>query len=370
MKNVKLIGTSSVLAKNKVKFDDINEYLGEFKNISPRIKKWTNRIQPVMKEMLGIEYCHYAYNAKTRTFDDDNLTLSIEATKRAIEDANINIDDIDLLIYGGGYSHQMPPFSARLQGELGMGLCAEYQIHANCTSVYKAIKLAHSMLKLGEYKNALVVSSNVISSCFLPGYYNQNLITKEDIFLRWYLCDGAGAFVLTSTDEEKGGLFLEDTYVESAGTEYPSAMGNNYKNYLTNPVDEYNEGAHHIKQLYINVLNEYAYEENERTIFFNALQRMLALKKIDINQLAAFVINMPSKSVIELIQEECKQIGIPKEIFFNTLSDIGYIGPPAGLVSIDRLLKSKKFKDGDLIMSFVMEVSKFMQAGFTLRFIV
>lgn len=369
MNHVKIIGTSTVLAKHKVKFDDINDYLGEFDEAPSKIKKWTKNIQPIMKQMLGIEYCHYAFNNETRTFDQDNLTLSTDAAKLALKEAKLDVNDVDLLIYAGGYSHQMPPMSARLQDALGMGLCAEYQIHANCTSVYKAIKLAHSMLKLGEYKNALIVSSNVISSCFIPEYYNQKILTKEDIFLRWYLCDGAGAFVLQATDEKRNGFFIENTYVESVGASKPSAMGNNYKNYLANPIDEFNRGAHHIKQLYINVLNEYAMEKDGSTIFFNALNRMLDKEKIDLNNLASFVINMPSKSVRNLIAEECEKIGICKEKFFNALEDTGYVGPPAGLISIDKLLKEHKFKNEDLIISFVMEVSKFMQAGFTIRYL-
>lgn len=367
--NIKLCGTSTALAKHRVKFEDINDYLGGFDKAPAKIQKWSERIQPVMKEMLGIDYCHYAFNNETRTFDEDNLSLSVKAAKLALEDAKMDVKDIDLLIYAGGYSHQMPPFSSRLQAALGMGICAEYQIHANCTSVYKAIKVAHSMLKLGEYKNALVVSSNVISSCFLPEYYNQEILTKEDIFLRWYLCDGAGAFVLTATDDTDKGFYLENTYVESVGASKPSAMGNNYQNYLTNPLDEYKRGAHHIKQLYINVLNEYAMEDNGHTIFFNALKRMIQKADLKLDDLAAFVVNMPSKSVRTLIAEECKEIGISKDKFFMALEDTGYAGPPAGLISIDKLIKSKTFKDGDLILSFVMEVSKFMQAGFTLRYL-
>ncbi|MBC6679752.1 3-oxoacyl-ACP synthase III family protein [Zhenpiania hominis] len=370
MKQAKLIGTSTALAKNTVPFDEINDYLGLFDRAPEKIKKWTERIQPVMKEMLGVEYTHYAFNSETRTMDEDNLSLSVKAAKLALADAGMDLSEIDCLIYAGGYSHQMPPMSARLQGELGMGRCAEYQIHANCTSVYKAVKLAHSFLLLGEYKNILVVSSNVISSCFVPEYYNQEILTKEDIFLRWYLCDGAGAFVLTAADEEdeSEGFYLEHTYVESGGVSKPSAMGNRYQYYLTNPKEEYERGAHHIKQLYINVLNEYAMEEDGQTIFFHALKRMLAQKEINVKELAAFVVNMPSKSVRNLISEECASIGISQDIIFNSLEKSGYVGPPAGLISIDKVLREKTFKDGDLILSFVMEVSKFMQAGFSLRY--
>ena len=109
-------------------------------------------------------------------------------------------------------------------------------------------------------------------------------------------------------------------------------------------------------------------EEDGQTIFFHALKRMLAQKEINVKELAAFVVNMPSKSVRNLISEECASIGISQDIIFNSLEKSGYVGPPAGLISIDKVLREKTFKDGDLILSFVMEVSKFMQAGFSLRY--
>lgn len=77
---------------------------------------------------------------------------------------------------------------------------------------------------------------------------------------------------------------------------------------------------------------------------------------------------MPSKFVRQIIIDECIQLGIPREKFFSAIEDIGYSGPPAAIISIDRLLEQQTFNDNDLIVSFVMEVSKFMQAGFSLRY--
>lgn len=367
-KYVKLAGTSTYLPGEPVKFDDINNYLGNFTKASNKIQKWTERIQPIMKEMIGVEYCHYAFNSKTRTFDDDNLTLAVKAAKLALKEANIDAKDIDLLIYGGAYSIQLPPISTRIQEALGIERCAEYHIHSNCTSIYKAVKLAHTFLKTGEHKRALVVSSNVPSACFIPEYYNQEIITKNDIFLRWYLCDGAGAFVMTAEDEKKDGFYIEDTYVESAGGLKKSAMYNEYTYHYNNPLVDFENGAHHLKQIYMNEMGDTAIEENGKTIFYNALKRMIDIQKIDLSKMKTFVINMPSRAVRKLVMEECTDIEyFDVDKFYSPIDDIGYTGPPAALIGIDVLLKSKTFKDGDLIMSFVMEVSKFMQAGFTIR---
>lgn len=368
-KKVKLTGTSAYLPGEPIKFEDINNYLGRFDHAPKKIQKWIDRIQPMMSEMLGIDYCHYAFNNKTRTFDEDYLSLAVKAAEMALKDSGKKAEDIDLVIYGGAYSHQMPPISTRIQEALGIEICGEFHIHSNCTSVYKAIKLGHSLLASGEYKHALIVSSNIASSCFVPEFYNQEKITKEDVFLRWYLCDGAGAFILSATDQIDEGFYLEDTYIESAGGKKESAMGNSHANHFNNPQVDYENGAHHIRQIYLNKMRDFAFDDNGKTIFYNGLERMLDVKSIDLKALKHFVVNMPSKAVCDHVMDECVELNIDKNTFYSAIKDTGYTGPPAALVSIDSLIKNNDFEDGDLILSFVMEVSKFMQAGFTLKYV-
>jgi len=351
-----------------VSFDEINDYLGEFPHASQKIQKWTKRVQPIIKEMLGISHCHYAFDKETRTFFDDNLTLSVKAATKALDMAGMKAKDIELIIYGGAHSEQIPPISTRIQESLGIHRCAEFQIHSNCTSVYKAIKLADVMLRSGEYKNALVISSSIASSCFMPEFYNQEILTKDDIFLRWYLCDGAGAIVFNSQKEKDKGFFLEDTYIESSGGNKQAAMYNELPYRWNSPLENYTTGAHHIRQIYLSDMKEFALEDNGKTIFYNALGRMLEDKKIDLSKLKNFVVNMPSRFVRSFIIDECLNYGIQKEKFYSAIEDIGYAGPPAAIISVDRLIDNQVFENEDLIFSFAMEVSKFMQAGFTLRY--
>ena len=144
---VKMASVSSYLPGEPIPFDDINNYLGNFELASKKLKRWAENVQPMVKEMLGIKYCHYAFDNKTRTFTDDNLTMSVKAAKIALEKANLKAQDIDLLIFGGAFSEQMPPISTRIQEALGIDNCGELHIHSNCTSIYKAIKLAHVLLQ-------------------------------------------------------------------------------------------------------------------------------------------------------------------------------------------------------------------------------
>jgi len=367
-KFVKISGTSSYLPGKPVPFEEINDHLGELVNAPEKVKKWAEKTQLLMKEMLGVDYCHYALNRETRKFDEDNLSLSVKAAKGAIEEAGLQPNDIDLLIYGGSYSHQMPPLSSRIQEGLGIDFCSEMHIHSNCTSVYKSIMVAHDLIRIGRYKNVLVVSSNISSASFCKEYFNQEKLKKEDLFLRWYLCDGAGAMVLQACDKMEKGFYLEHTYIESPGGNKVSAMHTLYPGYWENPIKIYEEGAHHIKQLFQKELSDHSLDKtNGKTIFYNGLKRMIESQKINLDSLKYLMINMPTKAVRGMIVEECLDLGIKPEHIYSAIENIGYTGPPAAIISLDKLLKTEKFKDNDYVISFVMEVSKFMQGGYGIR---
>ena len=79
-------GIGSVLPGEPVPFEEINQYLGNFQNAPAKLMKWVERMQPVIHEMLGIEYCHYAFDKESREFTDDNLTLSVKAAQKAMKD--------------------------------------------------------------------------------------------------------------------------------------------------------------------------------------------------------------------------------------------------------------------------------------------
>jgi 3-oxoacyl-[acyl-carrier-protein] synthase III len=193
---VKLTGTGSYLPGNPITIDEVDNYLGELTEAPKKIQKWLHRMKNLMKEMLEVDYYHFAIDPETLEFTDDNITMSVKAAKRAINEAGIKAEDIDLIVYGSAHQDQMPTASVRIQEALGIEQCGEMSIHANCTSAYKALLIASDFIKSGRYRNALVLSSSMSSSELRAEYYNQPIVKKEELFLRYFLSYGAGALVL------------------------------------------------------------------------------------------------------------------------------------------------------------------------------
>jgi len=366
MKKVKIIGTGTYLPGEKIPLDKVDEVLGELTEAPTKIQKWLKMTKGLMRQLLDVEYYHFAIDPKTREFTDDNISMSAKAAKNAIGMAGINAEDIDFIAYGSPHQDQMPTASVRIQEALGIEQCAEVSIHANCTSAYKALLIAHDMLRSGRYKTALVVSSNMSSSELRAEYYNQPLVKKEEVLLRYFLSDGAGAIILQATEESKG-LFVEHTFMESIGGKKPAAMFNRRPAYWLNPKEEYAKGYHHLSQLFNDELRVHFNEEGG-SVFYKGLKRMIEKYPFAVDNIRFFQVNFPSKHISEVVMEECEKLGIPKEKLYAKMNTMGYIGPPMAIVSIDRMIREEQFNNGDLILSFVTEVSKFMQAGFLLRY--
>jgi 3-oxoacyl-[acyl-carrier-protein] synthase III len=366
---VKIAGTGHFLPGKPIPADDVDYYLGQLTDAPEKIRKWLQRIRLLMKEMLEVETYRFAIDPVTRNFTEDNITMSVKAAKQALNDAGMEPGDIDLITYGSAHQDQMPTASVHIQEMLGIEQCAEISIHANCTSAYKALLIAHDLLKNGRYKTALVISSSMSSSELVAEYYNQPLVKKEELFLRYFLSDGAAAIVLKAQEHQHqpSGLILEHTYMESVGGNKPSAMGNKRPAYWMNPKEEYEHGYHHLAQMFQEELSA-NFLEKDGSVFLHGLKRMIEKQQIDLTPLRFFQVNFPSKHISELIMDECLSLGIKRETLYSKMATMGYIGPPMAFLCLDRIKKEEKLNDGDLILSFVTEVSKFMQAGYTIRY--
>jgi 3-oxoacyl-[acyl-carrier-protein] synthase III len=363
---VKVVGSGSFLPGAPIPADEVDQYLGELTEAPEKIRKWLKRIRSLMKELLEVEYYHFALDPVTRKFTEDNVTMSVKAALEAIQDAGMVPADIELIVYGSAHQDQMPTASVRIQESLGIEQCAEISVHANCTSAYKAMLLGADLIRNGRYKTALVISSGISSSELVAEYYNQPLVKKEELFLRYFLSDGAAAIVLQAADACRDGLYVEYNYIESIGGRKPAAMGNKRPAYYMNPREEFELGYHHLAQMFQEELRV-NFHESDGSVFLKGLKRMLVKYPVNPEQIRYFQVNFPSKHISELIMDECAGLGIDRKTLYSNMATMGYIGPPMALLCLDKIRKEEQLATGDIILSFVTEVSKFMQAGYILR---
>ena len=141
--------------------------------------------------------------------EETQLDLAEAAIQAALENANLNIKDIDCLVSASAVGVQPIPCTAALIHERvakGLSIPA-MDINTTCTSFISALSTMSHLIEAGEYRRVLIVSSEV-------GSLGLNPKQKESYEL---FGDGAAAFIFQASDKDKGVIAsLQRTWSEGA----------------------------------------------------------------------------------------------------------------------------------------------------------
>ncbi len=134
-------------------------------------------------ERTGIRQRHIAA--------DDELTsdLALRAAERALKDADLVAEDIDLIILATATPDQTFPSTAtRVQAALGMTGGAAFDVQAVCSGFIYALATADNFIRAGQAKHALVIGAETFS----------RILDWQDRATCVLFGDGAGAVVLSA----------------------------------------------------------------------------------------------------------------------------------------------------------------------------
>lgn len=123
--------------------------------------------------------------------DDTAVSMAIHAAKRAVENAGITPDDIDMIIVSTVSSEQnLPCVACEVQAALGATHAASFDLNAACTGFITAYQMAAGQMAAGLIETALIIGTECLS----------NLIDWSDRSTCILFGDGAGAAVLQAED--------------------------------------------------------------------------------------------------------------------------------------------------------------------------
>jgi 3-oxoacyl-[acyl-carrier-protein] synthase III len=250
---------------------------------------------------------------------------------------------------------------------LGVQNCAEIEIHSNCTGVGKAVQIAYDALRTGRYQTALVTYSQLSSIYLRSCYFNQTKMDKVHAALRWILADGAGALVLQADQNGKPSHEIIGTFTESVGAGRPAGMtaGGAAMDLMraSHQIPElYAAGTHHLWQDF-SAVNDYA-----APLLLQGLCNFTDQLKIPTNEVDHYVVSIPTRQLYEdHIPAFLDRLGITRDKIKFRSEEIGYCGGAATLLHFDEMVRSGEIQPGDLAVVHAVESSKWMTAGFAVR---
>ncbi|CAM4091890.1 3-oxoacyl-ACP synthase III family protein [Flavobacterium sinopsychrotolerans] len=199
---IKIAGIGSYIPEKKVSNTDFGEHV--FLNEDGSAFGYPNEVViKKFKGITGIEHRRYA---------EDHLTssdLAFFASKRAIENAGIDPETIDYIIFahnfgdvkhGTSQSDMIPSLATRVKHKLQIKnpKCVAYDILFGCPGWIEGVLQANAFIKSGMAKRCLVIGSETLSRV-VDAHDRDSMIYS----------DGAGASIIEASEDETGMLAYE-----------------------------------------------------------------------------------------------------------------------------------------------------------------
>lgn len=177
MPYTKIIGTGGYLPPKIVSNVELADQL---------VSKGIETSDVWITERTGIRQRHLAEKGVTASH------LATEAARRAMSDAGIKADEVDLIIVATSTpDHIFPSTACLVQNQLGIVGGAAFDVQAVCSGFVYALTTADALIKAGVATTALVIGAEVFSS----------ILDWEDRSTCVLFGDGAGAVVLAKSSE-------------------------------------------------------------------------------------------------------------------------------------------------------------------------
>ncbi|MFY0631420.1 MAG: 3-oxoacyl-ACP synthase III family protein [Flavobacteriaceae bacterium] len=174
------------------------------------------------KAITGIEERRYA-DIQYNTSD-----LAYFAALKAIEDANINPEELDYIILAHNFgdvksaaiqSDILPSLATRVKYRLGIQNpnCVAYDILFGCPGWIEGVIQAQAFIKAGIAKKALVIGAETLS----------RVLDKHDRDSMIY-SDGAGACIVEASESNESGILSHATQTHAKEEAYHLFFGNSF----------------------------------------------------------------------------------------------------------------------------------------------
>jgi len=258
---------------------------------------------------------------------DDQTTsdMCIEAAKVAIEDAGVDVSEIDLVVAGTTSPDLIfPNIATIIQHKLGIRPCPAFSLEAACTGFIYALATADKFIRAGDSRCALVLGAECITK--LMDWSDRNTCVLFG--------DGAGA-VIVKPSEEPG---LISCHLGADGQ---------YKDLLYYPV-----GAS--KDLAKAGTDEASIMMTGNEVFKVAVKTLggiasETLEKAGIGQDDLDWL-IPHQANIRIIQATAKRLGLPMEKVILTVQDHGNTSAASVPMALDVGIRDGRVKKGQLVL--------------------
>lgn len=308
MRHVNIIGTGSYAPENTMSNDDIAKLVDTS-------DEWITSRTGIRERRISTK--------------ETTAEMAYEAAKRAIDNAGITADDIDLIICATiTPDYFMPSVACMVQGMLMAKKAAAFDLNAACTGFVYAMTTATQFIQSGMYQKVLVIGVDTISK----------ILDWTDRSTCVLFGDGAGAAVISASDKKRG---IISSTLSSDGSKqsilYCEAMP------LLNPYIK-QEGERVIPSIKMQGQEVFKFAVRSVT---ETIETVLSEGNLTPEDVKFVISHQANRRIIEVVAKNCN---IPIEKFFMNLERYGNTSSASVGIALDELVQTGDLKSGDMII--------------------
>ena len=306
MINTNIIGTGSYVPSKMMTNDDLKQFV-------ETNDEW-------IYSRTGIKERHIATNEET-------IDLAEKACLLAIEDAKIDITEIDLVIVATVTpDNHFPGISQLLQSRLGLNEIMTFDVNAACSGFLYVMNIADKMIKSGAYNTALIVGAETLTR--LTDWRDRNTCVLFG--------DAAGAMII-SKSEHNG---IKDVICGSKGDIDDLLICKNVdiKDPLVNAVSQ---------QDHIHMKGSEVFKFATR-ILPKTVKDLLKRNNIELSDIDYIVAHQANERII---RKAAKDLKYSMDQMFLNIHKYGNTSAASVPLAIDEALKTGYLKKGDLFIT-------------------
>lgn len=269
-------------------------------------------------ERTGIKSRHIADASESAS------SMAEIAAKQALASAQLNPEEIDLIIVSTGTPDRVYPSTAcLLQHRLGIKNCVAFDVQAACSGAIYALSIADQYIKTGSVKHVLVVGSEICS----------RIVDWTDRGTCILFGDGAGALLLGASDQ--AGVL--STHIYSDG---------GYEDMLYCPNPQVSTEANKDEAGYINMRGNEVFKMAVNTLE-QIVDETLEANGMDKSEIDWLV---PHQANIRIIAATAKKLKMSMEQVVVTLEEQGNTSSASVLLALHQGISDGRIKRGQTIL--------------------